>query len=107
MPIFQHPVKVMHTECIDKWTKLWGGAKDLACPLKCNAGLADAEAALLSQASESGSQSIAGFAETQPVDHKQQQEVVLPLLGWTFKLFSHWGAPPPDPPEKSASGLPD
>ena len=71
----------MHTACIDKWTSLTGGAKDWACPLKCmnHAGLAEGEAALLSQASESGSQNIeSGFAEPQPVDLDQQQgEVVV------------------------------
>ena len=61
----------MHTACITKWTDLTGGEKDWACPLKCLplAGLAGAEeAALLSQASESGSQNIiesGGFAEPQ------------------------------------------
>ena len=49
-----HLVKALHTECVTKWMDLMNLSIEYACPLRCNPrALAVAEAALLSQASES------------------------------------------------------
>jgi len=71
--------KVLHTSCLSRWMTISGKPKIFACPFKCFNELSGispegAEAALLSQASQSQSQAQPAFS--MPLVHQQQTQLV-------------------------------